>query len=85
MPSVVNSVSLVNYLNGAGNYDVTSKDAKTRIYLPLHSGYGSSHLVARIAYVVVSDKGKIDPFSAVDSGLNAQLLGYSRRTSIKRV
>jgi len=62
-------------IDTSGTYDVTSKDAKTWIYLPLPSGYGSTPIVSRIAYVVVADKGKIDASLAVDSGLNAELLG----------
>lgn len=78
LTTTVNDVEMVNSINASNDYDVTSKDAKTWIYLPLPSGYNSYPLAARIAYVVVADKGKIDPSAAVDSGLNAMMLGYPR-------
>ncbi len=77
LTTTVTDVGIVNSINALGDYDVTSSDAKTWIYLPLPSGYSSYPLVSRIAYIVVADKGKVDASAAVDSGLNAQLLGYS--------
>ncbi len=78
LTTTINGVPIVASLNETGDYDVTSNDAKTWVYLPLPSGYGTYPLIARVAYVVVADKGKIDPSAAIDSGLNAQLLGYTR-------
>lgn len=77
LTTIINDVEIVSSINASGTYDVTSRDAKTWIYLPLPSGYGSYPLTARIAYVVVADKGKIDASAAADSGLNAMALGYS--------
>lgn len=78
LTTTIIDVAIVNSLNTSGTYDVTSQDAKTWIYLPLPSGYSSYPLTARIAYIVVADKGKIDPSAAADSGMNAMMLGYSK-------
>jgi len=77
LKTTVNGVTIIDSLNSSGTYDVTSHDAKTWIYLPLPSGYASYPLISRIAYVVIADKGKVDPSAGADSGLNAELLGLS--------
>ena len=62
-----------DYPSGYG--DITDTDNVTWIYLRRNQtnagGNETDTIVSRIAYVVIPDKGKIDPWSAIDSGVNA--------------
>jgi hypothetical protein len=57
-------------------YDPTDSDHITWQYLPQNNGVDTP-IIARFAYLVISDKGKIDPSASVDSGVNADINSVS--------
>lgn len=65
-----------DYPNGHG--DITDTDNVTWIYMQYpedNNQLTDSSIFGRIAYVVLPDKGKIDPWAVIDSGLNADTFG----------
>ncbi|MCF7791088.1 MAG: hypothetical protein K9L78_00195 [Victivallales bacterium] len=66
LPTEINGV---NYYEWPANYDPASSDAVTWTYIEKGNGVDST-IIGRIAYVVVSNKGKIDPSATIDSGGN---------------
>ena len=66
LTTVVNGIS---YYEWPSDYNAAGSDAVTWVYIEEGDGIDST-IIGRMAYVIVSDKGKIDPSSAVDSGEN---------------
>ncbi|HBM16846.1 MAG TPA: hypothetical protein DD381_10955 [Lentisphaeria bacterium] len=54
-------------------YDISDTSALSWVYIksPQHQTYTDTQIFGRIAYVVLPDKGKIDPWAVIDSGYNA--------------
>ena len=64
-------VDAVTYYTLGTNYDVD--DNPTWLYIPFDHGVDTP-IIGRIAYVVVSSNGKIDPSACIDSGYNAYII-----------
>lgn len=59
-------------------YDITDTSSVTWIYMQYpedNNQLTDNSIFGRIAYVVLPDKGKIDPWAVIDSGLNADTFG----------
>lgn len=73
LTTVINGI---NYYSLPGNYPsgytATDSSAVTWIYFRLNQT-DTGKIIGRIAYVVIPDKGKINPWSVVDSGVNAAI------------
>lgn len=54
--------------------DMTDSSAVSWIYLRVNQT-DTGQIIGRMAYVVIPDKGKIDPWSVIDSGVNAGSYG----------
>ena len=59
----------ITYYSWPSDYDPTDSDAVTWQYI--NDGDSSNKIIARLAYLVVPSKGKIDPSASIDSGVNA--------------
>lgn len=63
-------------------YDITDTSSLTWIYLKNDLNESTdSQIIGRIAYVVLPDKGKIDPWAVIDSGYNAYVNGNKKPPS----
>ena len=68
MPTVINNVTYNSWYD-LSEYDSTDSDHATWQYI--RDGSDDNKILSRFAYIVVADKGKLDPSASVDSGVNA--------------